>query len=129
MTARSDRPRKVQQSFYCTDSQWEEIRERSAADGRKASAWLVDRSISIRPAPVDQDGGPGLTAEQEHQLLRDVRSMAAALDELERPPEGGAIAMRPMLLGIFRMLETMMAEKGKLDQLRGIHREIECRVD
>ena len=129
MTARSDRPRKVQQSFYCTDSQWEEIRERSRAEGRTASAWLVDRSIAIRPAPVDQDDGPGLTAEQERQLLKDVRSMAATLDGLERPPEGGAIAMRPMLLGIFRMLETLMAEKGKLDELRSIHSEIARGVD
>ena len=124
MTARSDRPRKVQQSFYCTDSQWEEIRERSRAEGRTASAWLVDRSIAIRPAPVDRDGGPGLTAEQERQLLKDIRSMAATLDELERPPEEGAIAMRPMLWGVFRMLETLMAEMGKLNELRHIHQEI-----
>ena len=117
--------KRTQKQILCSDAKWEEIRERSVADGyRTMATWLVERSLRTRPSPADTGQSLGLTGDEGRELLRNARTISAALTKLDSPPEGGEHTTRQMLLGIFQMLQTLMAERGKLPELRAILRDI-----
>lgn len=130
MAARRNRrnmPKMKTGNFVCADADWEMIREMAQVEGSSSvSRWLVERTLSINPAYVAGNTVvEGLKPEEERHQYELVLSIAKGLGIMEQTAGRGADSFRPLLLGIFKMLEDLMVAQGRITELNQIHRLIE----
>ena len=113
-------------NFTCSDADWEMIREKAQTEDRSVSRWLVGRSLSVNPATVaGTDVLEGLKPEEERHQYELVVSIANGLERMEQLAGREADSFRPLLMGIFKMLEDMMVAQGRVRELNRIHQLIE----